>query len=288
MADSIDARGLGTKDASVTSVSRYSGAASGVNPSRTASDCYNMRHKMRGRAVIINNKKFNPTKLGDRTGTDVDAASMNDLLRELGFQKTCIAKYDDQTAKNMKDCLIEESRAIDKDSDCFICVILSHGEDGSVWGTDKIITIEELIRPLKGNNCPALAGKPKIFFIQACRGKQVDIGVGMTVSDSAVAGDEKEEFNDVRRIPVEADFLLAYSVTPGFYAWRNEVNGSWFIQAVCDVIKNNWREMDLLTMMTRVNRQVAYDFESKTKREDMNKKKQMPCITSMLTKDVYF
>lgn len=46
--------------------------------------------------------------------------------------------------------------------------------------------------------------------------------------------------------------------------------------------------MDLMTMMTRVCRKVAYEFESNATREYMNRKKQVPCITSMLTRDVYF
>ena len=53
-----------------------------------------------------------------------------------------------------------------KDNDCFVCAILSHGEDGFVWGKDKKIPINDLMEPFKGNKCVSLAGKPKIFFIQ--------------------------------------------------------------------------------------------------------------------------
>nr|KAG5709857.1 hypothetical protein BaRGS_032681 [Batillaria attramentaria] len=101
---------------------------------------------------------------------------------------------------------------------------------------------------------------------------------------------------EIRRIPTEADFLMAYSVVPGvyalfvggFYAWRNSTRGSWFVQALHDVFRDNWQRMDLLTMMTRVCKKVAYDFESNASKEFMNRKKQIPCITSMLTRDVYF
>lgn len=41
-------------------------------------------------------------------------------------------------------------------------------------------------------------------------------------------------------------------------------------------------------MMTRVNHSVAYNFESNAAKEFMNKKKQIPCIVSMLTKELYF
>ena len=51
--------------------------------------------------------------------------------------------------------------------------------------------------------------------------------------------------------------------------------------------------LDLLHILTRVNYQVAYFFESRVSCEDpdhmiLSYKKQMPTIVSMLTKDLYF
>ena len=51
-------------------------------------------------------------------------------------------------------------------SDAFICAILTHGEEGVVYGTDAKIEIEDLLKPFKGSSCAGLVGKPKIFFIQ--------------------------------------------------------------------------------------------------------------------------
>ena len=52
------------------------------------------------------------------------------------------------------------------DADCFLCVILSHGEEGYVYGTTGKVKISRLVEDFKGDNCPTLAGKPKLFFIQ--------------------------------------------------------------------------------------------------------------------------
>ncbi|RUS90572.1 hypothetical protein EGW08_001660 [Elysia chlorotica] len=247
------------------------------------SDRYNMKHPERGMALIINNKTFHPrTGMGQRTGTDVDASKMNDLFTTLGFEK--VRPLDDVTVADMREALVLAAKEDHTDRDCFVCVILSHGEEGYVYGTDDKIPIDELVMPFKGHKCPSLAGKPKLFFIQACRGQELDRGA--TVADGE--GDEMEEEVIVRRIPSEADFLMAYSVVPGFFAWRNSSRGSWFIQAVYDVIMKHWNTLDLLTMMTRVNKKVAYDFESNASAEYMRRKKQIPCITSMLTKDVFF
>jgi len=52
------------------------------------------------------------------------------------------------------------------DADCFAMAILSHGDDGIVFGTDKEIRIDNLIAPFKGKKCESLLGKPKLFFFQ--------------------------------------------------------------------------------------------------------------------------
>lgn len=75
---------------------------------------------------------------------------------------------------------------------------------------------------------------------------------------------------------------------PGFYSWRNHQEGSWFIQALCIVLENYGSKMELLHMLTQVNRMVTYEFESCSDEHFTDDVKQMPCIVSMLTRYVYF
>nr|7JL7_C Chain C, Caspase 3, apoptosis-related cysteine protease a [Danio rerio]7JL7_D Chain D, Caspase 3, apoptosis-related cysteine protease a [Danio rerio] len=90
------------------------------------------------------------------------------------------------------------------------------------------------------------------------------------------------------RIPVEADFLYAYSTVPGYYSWRTTMTGSWFIQSLCEMMTKYGSELELLQIMTRVNHKVALDFESTSNMPGFDAKKQIPCIVSMLTKEMYF
>ena len=56
-------------------------------------------------------------------------------------------------------------------SKVFILCILSHGERGFVCGTDgKVVEIERLETLFDGEHCHELAGRPKLFLIQACQG----------------------------------------------------------------------------------------------------------------------
>jgi len=235
---------------------------------------YRMNHSRRGVALLINNKHFDSRQgMPARDGTDKDAASLESTLNKLGFD---IKLVHNCSAHMMRDLLFKLARADHSNYDCFLCVIMTHGDEGVVYGVDKPIEIEQLIQPFKHNR--TLTGKPKMFFIQACRGSSFMEGV-----DS-----NPFEANYVNKIPMEADFLLAYSTIAGYYSWRNSTNGSWFIQSLCHVLNEHGRQKELMQLLTAVNRRVAYYYESNTNDPEMSGKRQIPCIVSMLTKEVYF
>jgi len=171
-----------------------------------------------------------------------------------------------------------------KDCDCLAMVLLSHGDVGVIYGTDGFMRFEDLVAPLKGSGCKSLAGKPKLFFIQACRGTVLDEGVDVTdaVPDSGTPEEKKY------KIPVEADFLYAYSSPAGHFSFRNNAHGSWFIQALCKIFDEHAKDKEIMQMLTRVNRYVALEFESRSKKKEHSGKKQVPSVVSMLTKELFF
>ena len=66
---------------------------------------YNMTYPKRGFAVIINNRTFDRrTQMGERTGTDVDAASLYQIFKGLGFE---VAMFHNQKTSEMLNKLIE-------------------------------------------------------------------------------------------------------------------------------------------------------------------------------------
>lgn len=61
------------------------------------------------------------------------------------------------------------------------------------------------------------------------------------------------------------------------------------MQSLCDAFDRYGYQLDLLTLMTFVNRQVAIDFESNVPGNvTMHQQKQIPCVTTMLTRLVKF
>ncbi|XP_057366015.1 caspase-1-like [Daphnia carinata] len=247
------------------------------------SEAYNMNHAKRGKAYIFNHENFNPNlDLKTRAGTSKDRDNLYVKLRELDFDVTY---FNDLTFNELNTEIVKLANEDHSDHDCVLVALMSHGDDGILYAKDQQYKPEKLWSHFTSDQCPTLAGKPKLFFIQACQGDRLDAGTTMlpriteTDSPSAVA----------YKIPTHADFLIAYSTVPGFYSWRNTTNGSWFVQALCYVLSERGRDDDLLSLMTTVSRIVSIGFESNTPQDsNMHQRKQIPCVTSLLTRKIYF
>jgi len=240
---------------------------------------YFMGHARRGMFIIINNKTFaRETMMQERTGTDVDAAQLQTLFRSLRFD---VQLHNNQTTQQMLRLMQDAAGQDHSNCDCIGVAVLSHGDQGIAYGVDAIIEIDRLIQPLK--YCKSLAGKPKLFFFQMCRGTGLDSGIEVA-SDGAPEGPR-----NIARIPIEADFLYAFSAAAGYFSWRNQAKGSWFVQALWKVFQEESAgKLELCQLLTRVNHTVAYDFKSDSFDPSMRNKKQVPSIVSMLTKELYF
>ncbi|XP_043827307.1 caspase-3 [Dromiciops gliroides] len=242
------------------------------------SDRYKMDYPERGLCIIINNKNFHPnTGMSFRSGTDVDAAHLRETFKSLNYE---VRNKNDLTCKEIIDLLYNVSKEDHSQRSSFVCIILSHGEEGIIFGTDGSVELKRITSFFKGDKCRSLVGKPKLFIIQACRGTELDCGVE---TDSSTDDDIT-----CQKIPVEADFLYAYSTAPGYYSWRNSKDGSWFIQSLCAMLKQYAHRLEIMQILTRVNRKVAMEFESYSLDFTFHAKKQVPCIMSMLTKELYF
>ena len=257
-------------------------------------DTYPMNRKPHGWCLIINNVNFT-CGLKDRVGSDVDAKNLQSLF--LKFQ------YNVKTVRNLtggalKETLFKFAKQEDhKSADSVVVCILTHGLRGQVYGVDGLlIPISDLTSMFNGHQAKHLVGKPKMFFIQACRGGEYDYGTDQSdgadslaaiktteqILDDIYSVDEPDSYFDPKSLPVEADFLLAYATVPGYVSWRNSEKGSWFIQALVEVFRDEAKKEDAVSMLVKVNGKVAREFQS------LNRGKQMPAPVVMLTKKVFF
>ncbi|NXG71467.1 CASP8 protein, partial [Baryphthengus martii] len=253
-------------------------------------EAYKMTSRPRGVCLILNNHNFAKAReavpelknMKNRNGTDVDAEALTRVFSKLHFK---IAPYRDLTAEEIRE-IVNIYRCEDhKDRDCFVCCILSHGKKGIIYGVDgQEVPIQELTTSFTGQNCRSLAGKPKVFFIQACQGDACQKGVTIETDsgeqDSSVETDARFQLDC---IPAEADFLLGMATLQDYVSYRSPRQGTWYIQALCQHLEYSCpRGEDILTILTAVNQEVS------RKSCKPNAEKQMPQPSFTLRKKLIF
>jgi hypothetical protein len=160
-------------------------------------------------AVVINVEHFDKNDKGfnPRKGSSNDAKKLQRLWKDLGFTvKEADSGY--LKSQSIFEFLEQVAEEINekKNSSCFVCCIMTHGHMGKLYGSDIVpIDINKIIELFKESNCPNLGGKPKMFFIQACR---------MNLKEVVPTPCENSKFL-VQANPHETDFFIGYSTLPG-------------------------------------------------------------------------
>ncbi|CAG2245212.1 unnamed protein product [Mytilus edulis] len=77
--------------------------------------------------------------------------------------------------------------------------------------TDGSITVEELIIPFKNDKAKSFIGKPKLFLIQSCRGRDEQ----QLIKNENATEENAVDYSAVLRMPRDADMILIYATTPG-------------------------------------------------------------------------
>nr|AFN02465.1 caspase-8 [Ciona savignyi] len=208
--------------------------------------------------------------LKNRVGSRSDAESLKRLFISFGF--TVDVKYDlDQ--RQIEKVIQEYTKKDHSSKDCFVCVVMSHGLAGCVYGVDGLsVSTSKISKSFRPDNCPSLIGKPKIFFFQACQGDRTMDGHSAPVDDV-----ESDGLPGRQIVPSEADFLIGHSTVPGYLSYRSRTDGSWFISTLVESLDKYHKHEDLLSIMINVNQEMA-----------TKPFKQMPMPIATLRKKVFF
>jgi hypothetical protein len=222
----------------------------------------------RGRAVIINNMKFEKHPDLFRKGSDVDEKNLFNLFEALMFD---VQAFKDRTVKEMMDIFNQERQVPAHNSyEVFVLCVLSHGFNGGIYGTDgqelKIDTMKDFF---DGKHCPVLLNKPKLFIIQACQGAFQTTGIheserecsspaasrfqDSTVTSGVTVADAKRENTTHEK----TDMAEVLSTIQGYESYRNETKGSWFIREMVKVFCKNAHNEDVISMFTQVFEKIS-------------------------------
>ncbi|KAF4080103.1 hypothetical protein AMELA_G00166580 [Ameiurus melas] len=236
-----------------------------VEAANEVDDCYPVTRRPLGHCLIINNHTFEDrTRLSTRKGTDADRDALTEVFLRMHF---IVEERRDLVSSDMQNTAKEFAAMDHSRMDAFVCCILSHGEKGTVFGIDgESVAIRDLTLPFA--ECSTLTGKPKLFFIQACQGKDLQKGVLMhDGSEDELEDDYKKA--DFTSVPLEADFLIGMSTVESYKSFRHTTEGSIYIQDLCKHLKVCCpKKEDILSILTKVNRSVSA--------KDLKRHKQMP------------
>ncbi|XP_052463306.1 caspase-3-like isoform X2 [Carassius gibelio] len=220
---------------------------------------------VKNRALIVSVENFySDADLKKRNGVKRDTRRLHKILSKLSFS---VDIRMDLEAHEIYEAFKAESEKTVKD--CFVGIISSHGEEGVVFGADgRAVKLAEIYSYFES---PSMADKSKLFLIQACRGHGLDGGV------------EVDGMFELFSIPI--DTAVMYATSPGYGAFMHPL-GSALIQTLCDLLeKEGGPDLEITRLLTQLNYQVAYNFESRGKL--LGGKKQMPCFVTRFTREVF-
>ncbi|XP_070768233.1 caspase-2 isoform X4 [Enoplosus armatus] len=268
---------------------------------------YRMNSSPRGFALVISNVTFDPCAAPDldpRKGGEVDDEVLRKVFTELDYLVTVNR---DLTAQSMRTCIEKFSRRPEHRTmdSCVVC-LLSHGVEGAIYGTDgQLLQLDWVFEAFDNAHCPLLQNKPKLFFIQACRGEEMDCGVeqidgpARTCSPSCEQRDAGREgqgdANSRQRgdmgqprikLPQRSDMICGFASLKGTAAMRNTKRGSWFIQELNTSLRLHARDTHLADIMVQVNGRIK-EREGYAPGTAHHRCKEMSEFTSSLCKDLY-
>lgn len=159
----------------------------------------------------------------------------------------------------------------------------------------RVSKIQEIM--LKANKT-YLDNKPKVLILQSCQGNECQkcmnkLNAIFHCLNLFFSVDESDEDDDYcttdgnsgakKKSPKTLDLLTFWATVPGYAAIRNKLSGTWFIQTLCNKMKDKWMDSHFYDICTATILEV-----SNKKWTQMNKECVMTPIThSTFTKSLF-
>ena len=199
---------------------------------------------------------FDKPQLGELTGGKKDEEDLKELFKkELGFT---VMVHRNLIAEKMK--YTAESYSHMKHHGVFFFIILSHGGEGDVvYGTDgNEVEVHQLKELFYARNCRSLAGIPKIFLIDACRGSRNERVYRPETKCATKSSNRRGIVTD------SADFYTIFASTRGTTAGIHPVQGSNLTRNFVGAIKKADPDKKFEEIMKEVQRNIRRSRKKQT------------------------
>ncbi|XP_049450763.1 CASP8 and FADD-like apoptosis regulator [Epinephelus fuscoguttatus] len=203
-------------------------------------DCYKFNTNPRGVCVII-----------DCVGNDGDM--LEQTFKALHFK---VVLYKWLSVDGIYSSLSGIRERENLEGDGFVCCIISRGSANHVLGTDSYGTglgLEYVRRLFTADNCPKLAGKPKLFFIQRYSVAECPPRARMEHRDEDLETDGCDGMSRCDFIPTDADIFWSHCWTDEYQLGQGH-HRSIYLKALTDTLhKGQKRKTHLVDVHTEVN-----------------------------------
>ena len=221
---------------------------------------YDMSYNKRGKCVIINIQKYVNDLQKERIWSQIDVTNVKTTFEKLDFD---VDLYQNLNSIQINNLITTMSLLDHSDADCFACVLMAHGYEDTIIASDnEEVSIDDILNPIK--ECKSLNHKPKLFFVQACRGdneiqrpKQI-INYNNSVTDSLPSSSQKDKPRK-KQLIAESDVLVFNSTLPGHKSWGRITTGTIFISKLCKVLDECAKKYPVSQMIPMINRLVKDD-----------------------------
>ncbi len=247
--------------------------ATGCQPACTIDQVVTQHNQANGLAVIISNDYQNTRDLLTLEATIKDSQNMKNTFESVKL--AVIARhnvlYNEMLA--LLSSIIEFKR-YPPTYKRLVLVFSGHGiSDHLLYTNDATLTtisINDIVKDFY--NASHLAKIPKVFFVDACRGDQRNLG--MMVSSRG-----GKSITDI--VPAEGNWLLAYSTLPRHRSYEEQGKGGVWMSMLAEKLRTE--DTSLADILTSVNEELVDLY-----REDKTYPIQQPEYISRLNSNIFF
>ncbi len=202
-----------------------------------------------GRALLISVGR-------NRPDADAELADAREALTLLGY---VVISVENPTRGQLEAALRTHAKAAWEDHASSVVALMAHGRGARVECHDgEYVDLADLFGTLSPTAAPGLAGKPKVWLVQACRRGAEELlsgppiapaavpsGADAAAADAAGVGSDTEVARSLTR---EHDYLWAFATTPGSVAYRGAM-----MAALRRVVEAEGRSATWLDLLHRAN-----------------------------------
>ena len=194
-----------------------------------------------GLAVIISNDYGTTPGLQVLSGTTEDGKRMTSAFK---FLKFATLWRQNATGHELMQLLSELScyRNYPQSYKCIALVFSGHGLDANhLYMQDgSLIKVNNVVEALLPKQAPQIGSIPKLFFIDACRGKRVLSNEAVVVPRHSGITEKVQEIlqrgasDETLHVPPKGNFLVAYSTMPDYQSYEVKGKGGVWMTSLAE------------------------------------------------------